>query len=287
MKILILGASGMLGNAMLRVLSKQSDWDTFGTIRNYDVKCFFSSSIVDRLLVCDDIGNIDNLMRIFNQIRPSVVINCVGLIKHKPDVQSPLATILINTLMPHRLADMCKLTGARLIHISTDCVFSGKKGGYVEDDFPDPHDLYGQSKALGEVIYPHTITLRTSAIGHELQSKYGLLDWFLSQNEQCKGYARATFSGLPTVVLAEIVRDIVLPRPDLFGLYHVGAKPINKFELLMLIANIYGKDINITKDTSFVIDRSLDSTRFQMATGYVAPEWHELIRLMHVHQYKD
>ena len=287
MKILILGASGMIGNTVLRVLNEQYDWCTFGTIRNYDVKRFFSASVVERLFVCDDIKNTDNLMRIFDQIRPSIVINCTGLTKHKPDAENPLAAIPINALIPHRLADLCKLIGARLIHISTDCVFSGEKGGYIEDDSPDATDIYGKSKALGEVISRHAITLRTSTIGHELQSKHGLLNWFLSQNRQCKGYSHAIFSGLPTVVFAKIVRDIVIPRPDLFGLYHVGAKPINKFQLLMLIANIYGKDIDIIEDTSFVIDRSLDSTRFQIATGYVAPEWHELINLMHAYQYKD
>ena len=135
---------------------------------------------------------------------------------------------------PHRLGqgrhgNLCKLVGARLIHVSTDCVFSGSKGGYAEDDVADAGDVYGKSKALGEVLYPHTITLRTSTIGHELQSQYGLLDWFLSQNIQCKGYTRAIFSGLPTVVFAQLIRDIVIPRPDLFGVYHVAASRIAKF----------------------------------------------------------
>jgi dTDP-4-dehydrorhamnose reductase len=141
--------------------------------------------------------------------------------------------------------------------------------------------VYGKSKQLGELHYPHTITLRTSTIGHELQSQYGLLDWFLSQKEQCKGYNRAIFSGLPTVIFAQIIRDMVIPDLKLSGLYHVAAKPINKYDLLKLIANVYGKTINITPEDKLVIDRSLNANRFKLATGYIAPEWPELIELMH------
>jgi dTDP-4-dehydrorhamnose reductase len=171
-----------------------------------------------------------------------------------------------------------------LIHISTDCVFSGEKGGYVESDFADARDVYGKSKALGEVDYPHAVTLRTSTIGHELKSEYGLLDWFLSQQGRCKGYTRAIFSGLPTVVFAQVVRDVVIPHEKLSGLYHVAAKSINKFDLLNLIADVYGKDIEIVPDEKLVIDRSLDANRFRLATGYVAPEWSDLIKWMHANK---
>jgi dTDP-4-dehydrorhamnose reductase len=206
------------------------------------------------------------------------------LTKHKPEASDPLRAISINALMPHRLAGLCKLAGARLIHISTDCVFSGDKGNYAESDFADARDVYGKSKALGEVDYPHAITLRTSTIGHELQSDYGLLDWFLSQNGQCRGYTRAVFSGLPTVVFAQVIRDVVISHAELSGLYHVAAKPINKFDLLKLIAEVYGKVIDIVPDDKLVIDRSLNANRFQLATGYVAPGWPELIKLMHAYK---
>jgi dTDP-4-dehydrorhamnose reductase len=188
----------------------------------------------------------------------------------------------VNTLAPHRLAGLSKLVDARFIHISTDCVFSGKKGSYTEDDLPDAIDLYGKSKALGEVDYPNTITLRTSTIGHELNTKHGLLEWFLSQNESCKGFSRAIFSGLPTVVFAKIIRDIVIPNNKLSGLYHVAASSINKFDLLKIIANKYNKAINIVDDEQLIMDRSLDSTKFESATGYKAPEWTELIDLMKI-----
>ena len=219
-----------------------------------------------------------------DQIQPDVVVNCAGLTKHKPAAEDPLVSIPINTLMPHRLSGLCKLAGARLIHVSTDCVFSGEKGGYVEEDFPDARDVYGKSKALGEVNEQHTVTLRTSTIGHELQSQFGLLGWFLSQEVRCKGYGRAIFSGLPTVVFAQVVRDIVIPNKEMSGLYHVAAKPINKFDLLKLIASEYGKSIDIVLDDKLVIDRSLDANRFRLATGYEVPEWPELIKSMHRYQ---
>ena len=284
MKVLVIGASGMIGSTVLRVMSEKKDWEVFGTVRHANVKRFFTAEIARRLVDGVDVEYPDTLMKVLDQIRPDVVINCAGLTKHKPEADDPLISIPINTLMPHRLAGLCKLAGARLIHVSTDCVFSGEKGGYTEDDFADARDVYGKSKALGEVLYPHAITLRTSTIGHELQSTYGLLDWFLSQQGRCKGYTRAVFSGLPTVIFAQVIRDVVIPHRELSGLYHVAAKPINKFDLLKMIADVYGKTIEIVPDDKLVIDRSLNADRFREATGYVAQEWDEMIKLMHAYK---
>ena len=276
-----MGASGMIGSAVMRVLSQQESLQVFGSARSSDVRRFFNPSIGQQIINDIDVESLDSIVKILNEIRPDVVINCIGLTKHKPSSEDPLVAIPINSLMPHTLAGLCKLAGCRLIHISTDCVFSGRKGNYTENDFADSHDVYGRSKLLGEIDYPNTITLRTSTIGHELNSKYGLLDWFLSQQTKCNGYARAIFSGLPAVIFAQIIRDIVIPHSELTGLYHVSAKPINKFDLLKLIADVYDKKINIDREERLIIDRSLDSTRFRVATGYVAPEWPELIRRMH------
>ena len=284
MKVLVIGASGMIGSTVLRVLSEKNDSDVFGSIRDGNFRRFFSESIAARLVAGVDVEQTDHLVKLLDQIRPDVVVNCAGLTKHKPEADDPLVSIPINTLMPHRLAGLCKLIGARLIHISTDCVFSGAKGSYVEDDFADARDVYGKSKALGELHYPHTVTLRTSTIGHELQSQYGLLDGFLAQEGRCKGYSRAIFSGLPTVVFAQIIRDLVIPNLALSGLYHIAAKPINKLELLGLIADVYGKQIDIIPDDNLILDRSLDAQRFQLATGYIAPEWPELINTMHAYK---
>ncbi len=281
MKIMVLGAGGMLGNAMIRVLSEESNWNVYGTVRSAGVRRFFPSAIADRLLTGVDVENHDALVKVFAEVRPDVVINCIGLIKQLADADDPLQAIPINALLPHRLARLCELGGSRLVHMSTDCVFSGAKGSYIEDDPSDAIDLYGKSKYLGEVNYPHAITLRTSIIGHELQSAIGLVDWFLSQQKHCKGFTKAIFSGLPTVALAQIIRDVVVPMPKLSGVYHVAAQPISKFELLKLVANIYSKNIEIVPSDSLVIDRSLNAERFQTATGYVAPEWTELIKTMH------
>jgi dTDP-4-dehydrorhamnose reductase len=283
-KILVLGASGMIGSTVIRVMSERNDYEVSGTVRTESMKRFFSTPIADKMVAGVRVEKQDSLMKVLNKLRPDVVINCVGLTKHKSEADDPLVATQINTLMPHRLANLCELIGARLIHISTDCVFSGKKGGYTESDFTNATDVYGKSKALGEIDYPNTITLRTSTIGHELNSAYGLLDWFLSQGEQCKGYTRAIFSGLPTIVFAQIIRDIVIPHKNLSGLYHVASQPINKSNLLGLIAKVYGKSIQILPDERLVIDRSLNADKFLIATGYVAPEWPELIRMMHAYK---
>jgi dTDP-4-dehydrorhamnose reductase len=283
-KILVLGVSGMIGSTVIRVMSERNDYEVSGTVRVESMKRFFSAPIAKKMVAGVDVENHDSLVRVLSQLRPDVVVNCVGLTKHKLEADDPLVTTKINTLMPHRLANLCKLIGARLIHISTDCVFSGEKGGYIESDFADAKDVYGKSKALGEIDYPNTITLRTSTIGHELNSTYGLLDWFLSQGKQCKGYNRAIFSGLPTVVFAQIIRDVVIPHKNISGLYHVASQPINKSDLLGLIAKVYGKSIQILPDERLVIDRSLNSNKFLVATDYVAPEWPELIRMMHAYK---
>ena len=281
MKILVIGASGMIGSTVYRVLSDCDGLHCWGTVRDASTKRFFSPEMASRMIADVNLESLDPLLKVLYDLCPDVVINCAGLTKHKPFSDDPLISIPINTLMPHRLAGLCKLAGARLVHVSTDCVFSGATGAYLESDHTDASDVYGKSKALGEVFYPHTITLRTSTIGHELQSRYGLLDWFLSQESHCSGFSRAIFSGLPTVVFAMIIRDFILPNNHLSGLYHVASKPISKFCLLELIAKVYKKPIEILKDDSFVIDRSLDANRFCDATGFVAPDWEDMIRTMH------
>jgi len=266
------------------VLSEKKDWQVYGTVRSENSKRFFPADIACRLISGIDVEQNDSLMQAFIRVRPDVVINCVGLIKQLADAEDPLQAIPINALLPHRLARLCELSDARLIHMSTDCVFAGDKGGYRESDSSDAKDLYGRSKFLGEVAYPHAVTLRTSIIGHELQSAHGLVGWFLTQQERCKGYTRAIFSGLPTVVLAQIICDVVIPRGDLSGVYHVAAHPISKYDLLKLIADIYGKSIEVEPDDGLVIDRSLNADRFKEATGYVAPDWRNLVKSMHSYQ---
>lgn len=280
MRVLVLGASGMLGNAMFRVLSQGTGLEVFGTARSGSVRRFFAPEAGQRIIAGVDVENQDSLARVFAEVKPQVVVNCIGLIKQLADADDPLQALPINAMLPHRMARLCELGGARLVHVSTDCVFTGTKGNYRESDLSDATDLYGKSKFLGEVAYPRTITLRTSIIGHELASAHGLVGWFLAQEGRVKGYTRAIFSGLPTVELARVVRDVVLPRADLSGLYHVASSPIAKYDLLKLVAQVYGKAIEIVPDDAVLIDRSLNADRFKEASGYVAPPWPELVKSM-------
>jgi dTDP-4-dehydrorhamnose reductase len=279
-RILVIGASGMLGNALLRLFSQSIGYEAFGSVRSFAARRLLPDNLQETVITGVDVENIDSLMHLFGVVRPDVVINCVGLVKQLTEADDPLASIPINALLPHRLARLCEVARARFVHLSTDCVFSGAKGMYTESDAADATDLYGRSKYMGEVDYPHAITLRTSIIGHELDGAHSLVSWFLSQEGSVKGFKRAIFSGLPTVEVARVIRDYVIPHPELRGLYHLSATPINKFELLALVAETYGKSIEISADEKLVIDRSLDSTRFRQATGFAPKPWPELIRSM-------
>lgn len=274
-RILVLGASGMLGNAVMGVFLKGGQ-QVWGTIRRGSAGRF-PEAVRDWIVPGVDIENQDTLLKVVGDLRPDVVINCVGLIKQLAEADDPLAVLPINAILPHRLARLCAAAGARLIHVSTDCVFDGAAGGYRETDAPTAKDLYGRSKLLGEVDYPNAITLRTSIIGRELGSANGLLDWFLAQDHGIRGFRRAIFSGLTTVELALVMRDLVVPAPNLRGIYHVSVDPISKFDLLVLAAEVFGRDIRIDPDESIVIDRSLNSDRFRAATGYRPPAWRDLL----------
>lgn len=279
-RILVLGASGMLGNAILRFFAQSPACQVYGSVRSSSGLRLLPTELHANVINGVDVENFDSLTRLFSSVKPDVVINCIGLVKQLAEADDPLTAIPINSLLPHRLARLCEVAGARFVHMSTDCVFSGAKGMYTEGDFSDAYDLYGRSKFLGEVDYPNAITLRTSIVGHELGGARSLIGWFLAQQGSVKGFKRAIFSGLPTVEIARIIRDYVLPHPELHGMYHVSAEPINKYDLLMLVAEIYGKKIEIAPEDNFVIDRSLNSARFRDLTGYIPPVWPSLIETM-------
>ncbi len=282
-RLLILGASGMLGHMMFRWLARLGRYEIVGTLRASAVPdgLMCDGSACARLLTGVDVLLPHQLETVHRQVMPDVVVNCVGLVKQLDACTDPLQAIPINSLLPHHLATLCRETGARLIHISTDCVFSGRRGQYTEADLPDADDLYGRSKLLGEIATPGVLTLRTSVIGPELGSRRGLLEWFLGQQGAVRGFDRAVFSGLPSVELARVISDFVLPRPTLWGVYHLAADPIDKCSLLKLIAAEYGLNTSISPDHSIVVDRSLDASCFNAAVGYVPPGWPELIRRMH------
>jgi len=281
MKVLVLGITGMLGNTMFRYLSSQATLTVYGAVRRATASKYFAPELVNRLIAGWDAENHDSTIRVFNQVRPDVVINCVGLVKQLAESDDPLQAIPINSILPHRLAALAEAARARLIHVSTDCVFLGTRGMYTESDDSDAKDLYGRTKFLGEVTRSPAITLRTSIIGHELEGNRSLIGWFLAQTGPVKGFRRAIFSGLPTVELSRVVCEYVFPKPELSGLFHVAAPPIDKYTLLKMVAEVYGKKIAIVPDDNFVIDRSLDASKFRDATGYESPDWRALICRMH------
>lgn len=282
MKILVLGVTGMLGYTVFNFFQQDKRFETWGTLRSKDGLANFSPLTHSNLIHSVDILSDDGILHAFELVRPDLVINCIGLIKQLAISKDPLVVLPVNSLFPHRVAKLCSQFTARLVHISTDCVFSGKKGGYIETDLSDAEDLYGKSKFIGELQdLPHAITLRTSMIGHELNSNYALVNWFLSQTGSIQGYKKVIFSGFPTIELAQIIRDYIAPNPKLAGLYHVAANPINKYELLNLIAERYQKVIPIMPNEQICIDRSLNAERFNQTTGYVPPDWPQLIDKMY------
>jgi dTDP-4-dehydrorhamnose reductase len=282
-KILILGGHGMLGHRLW--LNLQKEHEVWVTVRQTsspfpDLPEFPSK----RVRTDVDASNFDQVTRALASIQPDLVINCIGLIKQMGHLaRDPIMSISLNALLPHRLSLICRAAKIRMVHISTDCVFSGKKGNYLESDESDAEDLYGRSKFLGEVAYPpHSITLRTSIIGRELKTRLGLIEWFLSQKDgdTIRGYKHAIYSGFTTDELSRIIMNNIIPYPELTGLYHVSSDPINKYDLLQIANQVFGRRIKILPDEDFFIDRSLDSTRFCQATGYQPPSWPEMIQEM-------
>ena len=279
MKVLVLGATGLLGNAVFRSLSRMLDAQVTGTVRQEAARKLFDPAVAGRLAVVGNIEDPGQQAALFDAVRPDIVVNCIAV--GRPAPADPLRSIAVYAVLPQRLSYLCRRTGARLIQISSDGVFAGQRGAYTEADVPDADDVYGTSKFLGEIDAPHAITLRTSIIGHELQSGSGLLEWFLAQQGECRCFTRAIFSGFPTIVLADMIRDVVIPRPGLYGIYHVATRPISKFDLLLLVAGRYGKSINLIADDRSAPDRSLVADRFERATGYKAPDWPALVDAMY------
>ena len=277
MRLLILGGSGMLGHQLWRGLHAQHD--TWVTLRR-PVADFAVHNLFDeaKAIQFDDITDDTALERALGQAKPEAVINCVGLIKQRDEASDEALTLRVNAEFPHRLAKRCGEAGARLIHFSTDCIFAGTKGNYTESDPSDAADLYGQSKHQGEVADAHSVTLRTSVIGHELGTNLALLDWFLSQRGQAiSGFTKAIYSGFTTLEMARIVDRILTQHPALSGVWHVASEPISKFGLLELCREKLGWEGVIEPNDEFVCDRSLNADRFNQATGYTPPSWEAMI----------
>lgn len=276
-KILILGAGGMLGHKLVQ--HWQPHYDLTATVRTRPADyAHFGIFPVERLIGGVDAYRFDTLVEAVAQARPDVIVNCIGIIKQLKSANNPLISLELNAMLPHRIAQLAQAAGARFIHISTDCVFNGQKGMYTEDDPSDAQDLYGRSKFLGEVSAEGCLTLRTSIIGRELSSRYGLVEWFLSnRGGSVRGFTQAIYTGFTTQALAAILADIIDNHPNLSGLYQVSSQPISKHDLLVMVRDAFAVPIDITPYPDFVLDRSLDSSRFRQATGFTPPAWGAMI----------
>ena len=276
MRILILGGDGMLGHQLLTWLHPRHK--VCCTVRqdlySYADYGFFNT---DNTYAGIDIRNLESLIEVIADFQPEVIINCIGIVKQRPTAKESIPSLEINALLPHRLAVLCKVSGARLIHLSTDCVFSGKKGNYLESDPSDAEDLYGKTKFLGEVHDDNCLTLRTSIIGCELARHKSLLDWFLGQQGIVKGFRKAIYTGFTTLEMSRIIEMMLMEYADASGVYQVSSAPINKYELLLLFREKLGHDIEILPEEDFICDRSMDSTRFRNEFNYTPPSWSKMV----------
>ncbi len=277
MRVLILGGDGMLGHQLFRHFQIGHD---VGVTLRFGQEAYERYRLFERQRAYYgiDARQTDGLLQVIADFRPETVVNAIGIVKQRPEAKEVIPSLEINSLFPHRLALLCRTARARLVHLSTDCVFSGRKGNYGEMDMPDAEDLYGRTKLLGEVSESHCLTLRTSMFGPEFSRKTGLLEWFLAQRGQTvKGFTKAIFSGFPTVELARIIERILTEVPELHGVYHVAAQPTSKYDLLVLIRDHLRLPITIEQDATFECDRSLDASRFHQDTGYSPPTWEAMI----------
>jgi dTDP-4-dehydrorhamnose reductase len=276
MRILILGGDGMLGHRLLKSLALRHNVKV--TLRQdlnvYEQYGLFTS---DNSYAGIDVRSLERLTEVVADFRPEAIVNAIGIVKQRPTAKESIPSLEINSLLPHKLSVLCKASGTRLVHLSTDCVFSGKKGNYQEQDPSDAEDLYGKSKFLGEVHDSHCITLRTSIIGFELSRNKSLLEWFLAQKGVVKGFCNAIYTGFTTQEMSRIIEMLLLKHPEAHGVYQVSSDPINKYELLLLFREKLGKEIEILPDGNFRCDRSLDSSRFRREFSYTPPAWEAMI----------
>ena len=275
-RVLVLGGTGMLGHVLWSECAPR--FDATATVRSDGIPAR-AADVLDpgRTLTGVRIEDEGSVARALDAADPQVVVNCIGLVKQRPEAGDAAALVRANALFPQQLHAACLERGARLIQVSTDCVFAGDRGGYAEDDRPDPADLYGRSKLAGEPEGEGVLTLRTSMLGRELDRASGLLEWFLAVRGEANGYPRAVFTGPTTPVLARLIGDLIEGHPELDGIWHVGAEPISKFDLLTLVRDAFGLDVKLVPDPSVEVDRSLNSSRLRAATGWEPPGWYEMV----------
>jgi dTDP-4-dehydrorhamnose reductase len=277
MRILVVGGDGMLGHALLRAWRERHE--VWATLRK-DADAFPEPDLfpLSRCLPGVDVRNLDAVTAAIAAARPDAVVNAAGIVKQRPSAKDAIQSLEVNALFPHRLANLCAAAHCRLLHLSTDCVFSGRRGRYSELDPPDAEDLYGRSKVLGEVHDPHCLTLRTSMIGLELSRKSSLVEWFLAQRGIVRGFRRAIFTGFTTAELARAIEHLLVNDPRLSGVWHLAAEPISKLELLSgLRERLPWLSTEIVADDEFSCDRSLDGRALRARSAYRSPPWSAML----------
>lgn len=279
MKILVLGASGLIGHKLFQTM-KDAGHDVYGVLHGEktsfpEVDFLQKDSVIESV----DVLDFDKLHGILYAIQPNVVLNCVGITKRKEEVNDPFQAISVNALFPHKLANLAKDMNFRVIHFSTDCVFNGELGNYNEESNTTGEDAYGKTKALGEIRYPHTLTIRSSFIGRELAGKTELLEWLISENgNTIKGFTQAWYSGVSTIFMAKTVLDIIENYPDISDLYQLAIpEPISKYDLLCLARDAFQLDIEIIPDGNFEIKPTLDGSKLTNAMDLTIPSWQEMM----------
>lgn len=274
-KIMILGSAGMLGHIVYNYLSETNKYRIIDASFSTKLNAYsYTLNVTDQLAVESFI----------KAEKPDIVINCIGVLISGSQ-EDPSNAIYINSYFPHQLSKLLRETGGKLIHVSTDCVFSGKKGGYVETDFRDADDTYGRSKALGEVINNHDLTVRTSIIGPELKENgEGLFHWFMKQTGEINGYTKAFWGGVTTLELAKVIEETI--EQNITGLLHISnGNKISKYDLLSLIKKIWRvEQLIINQVEGKHIDKSLVCIRKDF--HYSVPSYAEMLNSQYTYMEK-
>ena len=273
MKVLILGSDGMIGHKIAQSLNdecelilssrKSISLDTIGVKRG---KILFHDLITD---------NLDSMLK---KIFPDLIINCAGITTRRGVKDNIQNTRLLNSDIPHKLDSWANLNSKKLIHFSTDCVFSGSRGNYLDNDISDANDTYGKTKAAGEVNSFNTLTIRCSMIGRELYNFTELFEWLVkNKNKNIDGYSKVFYSGITTVRMGKIISKIIKEDINLTGIYNISSIPISKFDLLHKLSNAFGLNVDITENKNIKSNKVLNSKKFTEITGIKTPDWDDLI----------
>lgn len=278
--VLILGGNSMIGNQLFKFLLKKGI-KTFRTLKNIKKNDIFSFQY-------NPLKNFNGILKILKETQPDYIINSIGITKFRKEIKCYKSTIFLNSIYPHKLSFLCFKNKINLIHLSTDCVFSGNNGNYLDNDFPDSEDWYGISKALGEIRgMRNCLTLRTSFIGYEINNKKGFFEWILNSKKKIQGFRKAIYTGFTTVELSKIIYEIIRRRFFLSGLYNVSSYKINKYQLIKTIINVFGLRIKLIANNKFTCDRSLNSKAFFKKIKYKVPTWNKMIKEIYLEKISE